>query len=351
MPIIEAIGTAVPAYCLRQEDAKKLAAKLFQDVHPALERYLAVFDHAAIERRYFSAPPEWFEEAHSFSEKNDLYVRAACDLGVQATMNCLEEMNLSPEEVDHLIVVSSTGLATPSLDARLMNRLPFRPDIRRTPVWGLGCAGGAAGLTLACEWARAFPRSRVLLLAIELCGLTFQRNDISKSNLIATSLFADGAAAVLICGDAVGREGPRWLGSMSKTWRDTLDVMGWKVTDDGLDVIFSKDIPAFVRHYLRDAVMQFMQKQQLSGIDLFDHLIAHPGGVKVIQAYADVFGVPTDKFFPSLDVLKNYGNMSSPTVLFVLKKVMKEAHPGSGEYGLLFALGPGFSSEQVLLQW
>ncbi|OUM84308.1 MAG: chalcone synthase [Bacillus thermozeamaize] len=349
MPIIEAVGTAVPAYCLHQTEAKKMAEKLFQGMRPSLERYLSVFDHAAIERRYFCTLPEWFEESHSFSEKNDLYVRSACDLGVQAAMSCLKACNLSPEEVDHLIVVSSTGLATPSLDARLMNRLPFRADIRRTPIWGLGCAGGAVGLTLACEWAKAFPRGRALLLAVELCGLTFQRNDVSKSNLIAASLFADGAAAALISGDAAGGEGPQWLASMSTTWNDTLDVMGWNVTDDGLDVIFSRDIPAFVRRYLPDAVKRFLQRQQLKGLECLDHLIAHPGGVKVIQAYADMFQVPMVKFSSSLHVLKNYGNMSSPTVLFVLKEAMKEA--GSGEYGLLFALGPGFSAEQVLLQW
>lgn len=350
MPVIEAVGTAVPDYCLRQADAKKLAARLFQALHLSVDRYLTVFDHSAIDERYFCVPPEWFEDAHPFSEKNRLYVQAACELGVQAAERCLAEARRSPEDVDHLIVVSSTGLSTPSLDAHLLNRLPFRREIRRTPVWGLGCAGGAAGLTLACEWTRAFPHARALVLAVEFCSLTFQRQDVSKRNLVAASLFADGAAAVLVAGDQSGAAGPRWLGSMSHTWKDSLDLMGWQVTDDGLEVVFSKDIPVFVRRRLYPVVNEFLRRNGLPGTEALRHVIAHPGGVKVLDALAHGLQVAPAALAPSLEVLKRYGNMSSPTVLFVLRDVMQSG-PATGGYGLLLALGPGFSAEQVLLAW
>ena len=173
---------------------------------------------------------------------------------------------LSPQEVDHFIFVSSTGLSTPSIDAHLVNRLGMNPQVKRTPLWGLGCAGGAAGLARAFEVARAFPERRVLLLALELCGLTFRRNDLSKSNLVATSLFADGAAAVLVAGEKAGvkTEGPRILDAASMTWPQSLDVMGWEVVDDGLKVIFSKDIPSIVRRQVRPVVEEFLRRWELT---------------------------------------------------------------------------------------
>lgn len=350
MPVIEAAATALPRYRLTQAEAKQLAARLFQSFHQAVDRYLSVFDHAAIDERYLCMPPEWYERDNPFSEKNRRFIDMACQLGKEAVDRCLAESGRSPADIDHVIVVTSTGIATPSLDAHLMNRLPFRRNIRRTPVWGLGCAGGVAGLTLACEWAQAFPRSRVLMVAIECCSLTFQRHDLSKRNLVAASLFADGAAAVLVAGDDAGAVGPRWLGSMSHTWEDSLDLMGWHVTDDGLEVVFSKQIPAFVRQYLLPVVKEFLQQHDLSGAAALRHVIAHPGGAKVLNALMEVLPMDPAAVAPSWRVLKRYGNMSSPTVLFVLKEVMQSG-PKPGDCGLLLAMGPGFSVEQVLLAW
>lgn len=358
MPWIEAVGTALPPHLIRQDEAKAYARQLFADSIPQLERYLSVFDHAEIEQRYFAAPLEWFGQPHPFSHKNQLYVQSAVELGEAAIRNCLQNSDWSIEEVEHLILVSSTGLATPSLDAHLMNRLPLSRHVRRSPLWGLGCVGGAMGLSRAFEYVLAFPESAVLLVCIELCGLTFQLRNRDKSNLVATSLFADGAAAALITGDRARRSSkvlPGWLDHASMTWPHSLDVMGWKVTDEGLDVIFSREIPRLVRQSMREVVEGFLQghtwrEREPVEIGQLSHLIAHPGGKKVLEAYQQSLEVPEERLAPSRRVLRRYGNMSSPTVLFVLKEVMQQPVK-RGELGLLFALGPGFSAEQLLLRW
>src|SRR5213593_1480952 len=289
MSVIEAVGTAVPPHCVRQDTARDFCRAMFAEAFPDVDRLLGVFQNTRIEQRYFSAPREWFETEHSFSEKNELYLESAIGVGQAAILDCLNSAGLEPREIDHLIFVSTTGLATPSIDARLINALRMRTDIRRTPIWGLGCAGGAVGLSRAFEYTRAFPRSRVLVLALELCALTFQRNDLSKSNLVAVALFADGAAAALVSGRDVGGEGLRILGSKSTIWYDSLDVMGWEVNDRGLKVLFSRDIPSIVRKSVLPNLLEFLHDHGLERGAL-RHFVAHPGGAKVIEAYSEVLG-------------------------------------------------------------
>lgn len=348
---IVSVGTAVPEHEVDQREAQEFARGLFREAFVDIDRLLTIFDHAAIERRRFSQPRSWFERDHSFSERNGAYVDAACRLGEEAIRRCLSGAGLSPQEVDHFIFVSSTGLSTPSIDAHLVNRLGMNPHVKRTPLWGLGCAGGAAGLARAFEVARAFPERRVLLLALELCGLTFRRNDLSKSNLVATSLFADGAAAVLVAGEKAGvkTEGPRILDAASMTWPQSLDVMGWEVVDDGLKVIFSKDIPSIVRRQVRPVVEQFLRRWELTP-DRVERYIAHPGGAKVLTAYEEALSLEETALTHARSVLRTHGNMSSATVLFVLEQEMREKPP-AGTYGLITALGPGFSLELMLIQW
>jgi alkylresorcinol/alkylpyrone synthase len=349
MSIISSLGSAVPRHSVGQEAAQRFCRTLFQDAFPEIDRLLPIFNNALIQNRHFSVPPEWFEKEHSFSEKNELYIESALDLGHSAITRCLENAALEPRDIDHLFFVSTTGLATPSIDARLINRLRLKPNIRRTPIWGLGCAGGAAGLSRAHEYTRAFPGDRALVLALELCGLTFQRNDLSKSNLVATSLFGDGAAAVLVSGAETGDPGLRILSSKSLLWYDSLDVMGWDVNDQGLKVLFSRDIPTIVRNLVLPAIEEFLSGQGLTIRDL-QHIIAHPGGAKVIEAYEQALGLADGRMDRARDVLRRYGNMSSPTVLFVLEDFYSGRAIGSGEYGLVTALGPGFSSEMLLIQ-
>jgi alkylresorcinol/alkylpyrone synthase len=349
MSRIAAVRTAVPRHQVGQDEARQFCRALFQEAYADIDRFLPVFSNALIEHRYFSAPPEWFSSEHSFAEKNQLYIESALELGEAAITACLESAGLGPQDLDHLFFVSTTGIATPSIDARLINRLRLRPNIRRTPIWGLGCAGGVAGLSRAYEYTQAFPRERALLLALELCGLTFQRNDLSKSNLVATSLFGDGAAAVLVSGDETRDAGPSILSSRSTLWYDSLEVMGWSINDRGLKVLFSRDIPTIVRDLALPALEAFLAAQGMT-LQQLDHVIAHPGGTKVIEAYEQALGLANGKMARARDVLRRYGNMSSPTVLFVLEDFMRSGAIGAGEYGLLTALGPGFSSEMLLIQ-
>ena len=351
---IRAVATAVPPFCYGQDEARRFSRILFGDVFPDIDRLMTVFDNAAIESRHFSSSVEWFYEEHSFEEKNRLYLESALKLGEEAIRKCLEASDLGPESVDHFIFVSSTGLSTPSIDARLINILGMRNDIRRTPIWGLGCAGGAAGLSRAHEFVRAFPEQRALLLAVELCGLTFQRNDLSKSNLIAASLFADGAAAVLVEGAAclqtgAGRGGPRILSTRSTLWSDSLDVMGWEVNNHGLKVLFSKDIPSIVQRSVRPVLDGFLGDHGLA-LETIRHVIAHPGGAKVIGAYEESLGLHDGRMNFAREVLRRYGNMSAPTVLFVLKMFLDAETIRPSEYGVITALGPGFSSEMLLIE-
>ena len=353
-PRLVALATAVPEHVARQEDVADLARHLFAGVVESGDQVDALFEHAHIEKRHLCVPIEWLGVPHDFREKNDLYVEHGLRLGGEVARGALREAHLAPEDVDHLVFVSSTGVATPSLDARLANALGLRDDVKRTPIWGLGCAGGAVGLSRARDFALADPSSRVLLIALELCSLTFQRNDVSKRNLVATSLFADGAAAVVVTGldVSVGRNGgppPLALeASRSTLWKDTLDVMGWDVDGDGLHVVFSSDIPSIVQEKVKPGLEAFLLGCGLP-LDALDHLVAHPGGAKVLRAYADALGVPAETLDHAHEVLRDFGNMSAPTCLFVLDRFRRAREISRGDHAVVTALGPGFSAEYVLL--
>ena len=300
-------------------------------------------------------PLEWYLADHDFAEKNALYVEHAVRLAGEATQLALRASGLESADIDRIVFVSSTGIATPSVDALLATELGFRGDVRRTPVWGLGCAGGAAGLAQAAEFARADPSARVLLIALELCSLTFQRHDHSKRNLVAAALFGDGAAAVIVAGKDVPRP-PRAgsrplsiLGSASTLWPDTRDMMGWSVDADGLSVLLSQDLPAFVRREVRPSLQPFLDRQGLE-LGQIAHMVAHPGGVKVLAAWAESLDLPPAAFRHAQDVLRDHGNMSSPSCLFVLERFLAGGEIQEGELALVSALGPGFAAEFVLLR-
>jgi alkylresorcinol/alkylpyrone synthase len=354
-PRLVALATAVPPHVLRQADARTFAEHLFAGALGADGRLMQVFEHAQIDKRHMCMPLEWFGKDRTFAEKNALYVEHAVLLAGEATRKALARARLEPADIDHVLFVSSTGLATPSVDALLANQLGFRSDVRRTPVWGLGCAGGAAGLSRARDFARAEPSARVLLIALELCSLTFQYHDHSKRNLVAASLFGDGAAAALVVGAEVEEGGDparRPLGliaSQSTLWKDTEDVMGWTVDGAGLHVVFSRDIPTIVREQVRPSLIAFLTRCGLA-LSEVPHLVAHPGGVKVLNAYAEALERPATAFRHARDVLRDYGNMSSPSCLFVLERFLDSAEIQAGDPAVLAALGPGFSAEYVLLR-
>lgn len=350
-----AIGTAVPPYQMEQSEVKAFSKAHFARSYDNIDRLLTLFDHTGIQQRNFSQPRTWFEEDHTLTEKNDAYIETACQLGEEAIRQCLAQTEFTASQIDHLIFVSTTGVATPSIDAQLINRLRMNPHIKRTPIWGLGCAGGVVGLSRAYEAAMSSPKSCVLLVAVECCSLTFRSEDLSKSNLVATSLFADGAAAALIVGEECERRdqhpgsGPEMVEAMSTLFSDSLDVMGWQLQDDGLKVIFSKEIPVLVQQRIKPLVETFLKRSGLTLSDL-ETYITHPGGFKVLQAYQSALSLSETSFTHSYQVLRQYGNMSSVTVLFVLKEELAESHQ-LGSYSLVSALGPGFSAEMLLLRW
>jgi alkylresorcinol/alkylpyrone synthase len=353
-PRLLAVATAVPPHVVRQKDARRFAETLFADTLRIDPRLLEVFENAEIEKRHTSAPLEWFGGKHTFAERNALYVETAVDLGADVARRVLERAELEPADVDHVIFVSSTGISTPSIDALLANRLGFRSDFRRTPLWGLGCAGGAAGLSRARDFALADPNARVLLIALELCTLTFLNGDLSKRNLVAASLFGDGAAAAIVEGSQAPRNGApgRALAlraAQSTLWKDTLDVMGWEVEEAGLRVVFSRSIPNIVIEHVRPSLEKFLTAHNLALSDI-RHIIAHPGGIKVLRAYAEALDLGPSALVHARDVLHAYGNMSSPSCLFVLERFIEAGDIAPGEHGVVMALGPGFSSEYVLVQ-
>ena len=354
-PRLVALATAVPPCVVRQSEVKREMARLFSSVVREGDRLLAIFENAQIDERHLCVPLEWFAREHTFGEKNALYVEHALRLSIEATSAALLRAGLEPADIDHVVFVSSTGIATPSIDALLANTLGFRTDVRRTPIWGLGCAGGAVGLSRARDFSRADPGARVLLVAVELCSMTFQLHDLDKRNLVATSLFSDGAAAAVIAGREVplranSREIPlEILASQSILWKDSADVMGWNVDGAGLHVVFSRDIPTIVRDHVRPSLLAFLDR---CGVTLADvqHLAAHPGGVKVMDAYAEALGLAAARFHHAREVLRAFGNMSSPTCLFVLERFLQAAEIHAGEHAIVAALGPGFSAEYVLLR-
>ncbi len=350
MSKIVSVGTAVPPHEFKQKDIQNAARELFKEDFQDIDRLMKVFDSGQIESRYFCMPMAWFAEPKPFSERNRLYVEESSKLSLEAIEKCLAGTGVVAQDINHFIFISSTGLSTPSIDAYLINELKMDTHIVRTPIWGLGCTGGAVGLSRAFHFTKAYPESLTLMVSIELSSLTFQHSDRSKSNLIATSLFGDGAAAVLITGERVNLKGPKILGAKSTIWEGSLDVMGWTISDNGLKVLFSRDIPSIVYRYMRPNVDSFLGEFNLSPNEI-DHFITHPGGAKVIRAYEDALNITDGKMRHTWEVLRRYGNMSSPTVLFVLQRFMKDPAVQSSDYGLVSALGPGFSSELLLIQW
>ncbi|HZC19703.1 MAG TPA: 3-oxoacyl-[acyl-carrier-protein] synthase III C-terminal domain-containing protein [Rubrobacteraceae bacterium] len=344
-PRILSAATAVPPYRIEQKDTKEFARRLFAGKFRDLGRLLPVFDNGQIETRHSCRPLEWFGWERSFPERNALYVEHALELSEKAARRCLDRAGVEPGEVGTLFFVSTTGISTPSLDAKLLFGLGLSPNLKRVPVWGLGCAGGAAGVARAADYARAYPEELALVIVVELCSLTFQVGDISKSNLVAASLFADGAAAVLL---GAG-EGPEVLGSHSTTWPGTEDVMGWDLVESGLKVRFAKSVPRIVRTRTRATMEEVCEKHEISPEDL-RHLVVHPGGMKVLEAYEEALGLESGTLALSREILREYGNMSSASVLFVLERFLESYPAGSGEYGSISALGPGFSAEHVLFR-
>jgi alkylresorcinol/alkylpyrone synthase len=345
-PRLVALATATPGNSLLQEDVTRRAGELFAGTHGGFERLKPVFRNAEIEQRQTCMPLDWFMQPHSFTERNDMFLENAVRLLAKAATEALDQAGLKADEIDSIVTVCSTGIATPALDALLMEVLPFRRDVQRLPVFGLGCAGGVLGLSRAAAMAKAEPDSRVLLLVVELCSLTFRHADKSKSNLVASALFSDGAAAAIVsCRDDYAGK-PALAAGGEHCWPDSLDVMGWEVAEDGLKVVFSRDIPTLVRQDLRAVIDRFLDKHGLSLGDI-DAFVCHPGGAKVLDALEEVLERPDRSLVHARDVLRDHGNMSAATVLFVLQATLAAGVKGRL---LMTTMGPGFTAGLQIIE-
>jgi alkylresorcinol/alkylpyrone synthase len=346
---IAAVGSALPEPYYDQETllaALKAhwASKLF---NPA--RIEQLHRNVLVGGRHLALPIERYPELRSFSETNDAWIGCAVELGERAVRDALDRAGLRPQDVGQLFFVTVTGLATPSIDARLVNRLGLRSDVKRTPIFGLGCVAGAAGIARAADALRGYPDDVAVLLSVELCSLTLQRGDVSIPNLIASGLFGDGAAAAVITGDARPEGGPRIVASRSVFYPGTEHVMGWEIRSEGFRVVLSGEVPRVARGIRKD-VVEFLAEHGLALEDV-GVWICHPGGPKVLEAFEEVLDLPSDALALTWRSLRELGNLSSASVLMVLRDTLAERMPAPGSWGLLLAMGPGFCSELVLLQW
>jgi len=346
LPRLAAIATALPPHRLDQDAVVERVKILFRG-SSELEKLLPVFANSGIGCRYSAMPIDWFEERHGWAERNRAYLGAAIDLIETAAGRALDKAGIGLDEVGSIVTVSTTGIATPSLDALLMDRIGLPRTVQRLPIFGLGCAGGALGFARAAALAAAMPEKAVLLIVIELCSLQFRRDDHARSNIVATALFGDGAAAaVLRCGGS----GPAIAATGEHTWPRSLDIMGWDVADDGLKAIFSRDIPRLVGTELGPVVHDFLARHGLTLGDI-GRFVCHPGGPKVIDAYESVFGLPPGALADARRSLAEYGNMSAASVMFVLDGMLAAAQAAGEKWrrALVMALGPGFSAGFVVL--
>jgi alkylresorcinol/alkylpyrone synthase len=346
VPRLVSLATAVPPYDISQAEVSARAAEAFASTPNAAQWLAPIYVNAEIDTRHSCVPTDWYLHEHSFGERNDLFLENATNLLVEAAAKALDEAGLEPGDIDTIITICSTGIATPALDARVMEKLAFRRNVERMPIFGLGCAGGVLGLARAAAMAQGRPSSRVLLLVVELCGLTFRYQDRSKSNLVATALFGDGAAAAIVsCREEYAAEPA--LGPWGEhTWPDSLGVMGWDVADDGLKVVFSRDIPTLVREDLRPIVDAFLTEHGASLNDIAG-FVCHPGGAKVLDALEDCFELQRGDLDKARKVLRAHGNMSAATVLFVLRETLDAKAKGPQ---LLTTLGPGFTAGMLVVE-
>jgi alkylresorcinol/alkylpyrone synthase len=344
-----AASAPLPPNFVEQDELLAAFRELWGQKHFNLERLTQLHKAVRVGGRHLALPLNEYAALQTFAARNDAWIRAAVELGAEAVTKALHAADVAPAQVDHLYFVTVTGIATPSIDARLVERLQLRPDLKRVPIFGLGCVAGAAGLARVSDVLRSQAGEVGVLLAVELCSLTLQRDDLSIPNIIASGLFGDGAAAVVLDGGARGR-GPRVVGTRSVFYPGTERVMGWDVVDSGFKVVLSPQVPQLVRERLRSDVDAFLQQHGLRRKDL-QHFIAHTGGPKVLEAFEEALEIPRERLQRSWDSLQREGNLSSASVLFVLADLLASGEARKGDKGLVVAMGPGFCSELVLLEW
>lgn len=346
---IAAVARALPPHRYPQEEITAALSRLLDA--EATGRVERLHRAAQVGARHLALPLAEYPRLQGFAGANDAFIRVGTDLAAEALSRALAEAGLGPRDVDLIATVTVTGVATPSIDARLVNRLGLRPDVKRLPVFGLGCVAGAAGVARVSDHLRGWPDQVAALVSIELCSLTLQRGDGSGANLVATGLFGDGAVALVGLGPEHPRaRGPRVVATRSRFYPDTERVMGWDVTGEGFKVVLAQGVPALAREHLGDDVREFLAAHGLTTDDIAAW-VCHPGGPKVLEAVQASLGVDDDALALSWRSLREVGNLSSASVLLVLEDTLRERPPAPGQRGLLLAMGPGFCAEMVLLAW
>jgi alkylresorcinol/alkylpyrone synthase len=347
---ISSAASALPPHYYPQ---KELVAAFRKHWGGRLDRFSILEKlHAAtqVDGRYLALPLERYP-LRDWGEANNCWIEAAVELGQQAIAAALQQAAVDPKDLGAFFSVSITGVASPSLEARIMNKMRLNPRMKRVPIFGLGCVAGAAGIARAADYVKAFPDQAALLLSVELCSLTIQPDDLSAANLISTGLFGDGAAAVVVTGsELAATAGPEILATRSLFYADTEHVMGWDISEKGFRIVLSKDVPDVVLNNLGENVDEFVADHHLSRNDIASWVI-HTGGPKVLEATEKALNLTRCALSASWDCLRKTGNLSSASVLLVLEEVMKNRRPESGTYGILAAMGPGFCCELLLLRW
>ena len=344
---IHSVATAAAPHRYEQDALIAAFLDTWSTQHHNLRRVEQLHRAVRVGGRNLALPLEAYPGL-SFGAANDAFIRVGTDIGAEAVAAALSAAGLHPRDVDAIWFTTVTGVAAPSIDARLCNRLGFRSDVKRVPMFGLGCVAGAAGLSRVADYLRGWPDHVAVLLSVELCSLTLQRADLSIPNLIASGLFGDGAAAVVASGRPA--DGPRVIATQSRFYPDTERVMGWDVGDTGFRIVLSAEVPAMVTRHMKDDVDAFLAGHGLSRDDIRSW-VCHPGGPKVLEAVETSLGLPADALGLTWRSLEEVGNLSSASVLHVLRDTLAQRRPAPGTYGLMIAMGPGFCSEFVLLQW
>lgn len=340
-------ATGLPPHYYSQEDLLQGLEQLWSEQHYNGQRLRQFHQAMGIEGRYLSLPREDYLKTSDFSQRNRAFGRVSLDLAEQVVSDVLRQTSVCAEQIDFLVYTSVTGLSVPSLDAQLMNRLPFRKDLRRLPLFGLGCLGGAAGAARLADLLKGQAESHGILLSVELCSLTLQPQDLSAANLVASGLFGDGAAAVLM---GPARPGlPTVVDTRSVFFPDSQEVMGWDIGSHGFSIVLSPQVPHYAREHLGPALLQFLADHQLTAADI-KAWVAHPGGPKVVDALQESLALAPESLQVTRDSLQRVGNLSSASVLFILAEHLKREYQ-PGDYGLMLAMGPAFCGELVLLRW
>ena len=338
---IASVGTAFPKNYYSQEALSAALKHHWAKRHHNLERLDQLHQNVLVGGRHLALPIEQYPKLESFAEANDAFIRVAVEVGAEAVQSALEPVGMTLKDVDHVFFVSTTGIATPSIDARIFNRLGVRSDVKRTPVFGLGCVAGAVGITRAADYVKAFPDQTALVISVELCSITLQRKDLSIPNIIASGLFGDAAAAVLLVGADREPPGPSVVATRSIFYPDTERVMGWDIKEEGFHVVLSADIPKLVKAEVRENIDSFLAAHGLTLADI-DTYVCHPGGPKVLEAFREALEIADDELSLTWDSLKRVGNVSSASVLMVFGETLRSRAPEPGSYGILTALGPVF---------